>query len=559
MIKASIFASSKPNSSPSSSHSKPSTPSHTLSETMIEESVHVAELVIKKWDPSGPTSNQMLFRESREEAGDFIRCVEELRRAMHFLVINRSSSGKLVQAQKSMQMAMKRLGNEFHQILETNRERLDPESVSNESSSRSLSSNSKQEDGVFTDNEIGVAVSDLGQIGNCMVSSGYAKECVNIYKLVRKSVLDEELYRIGIRRYSSSSHIRKMGSSVLEDQIKNWLSAVKIAVRSLFNGERLLCDHVFSTSEIMRETCFTHIAKEGAINLLKFPELVATKSKRSPKHVFLLMDMYNEITELVPEIKLIFSYESVSEVILQAFTCLHKLKSSVQTLVSDFEKSIQKDSSRTVTRGGGIHPLTLSVMDFVLSMGDCSKIFNEIAGDECESDSTQIDRIILTLLCKLDTKSRLYKDIALSYLFLANNFHFIAERVRSSSPLMLLLRDDWLLTLDRKVNSYAANYTAMAWAKVLSCLPERLDPSLPGDVIERHITEFRAEIKLALAKELVPTYKEFYDAYLEVVSSKGSMEVLVRYSPDNLGSYLSDLFHGTSMSGGSASSSSSSS
>ncbi|CAH9111642.1 unnamed protein product [Cuscuta europaea] len=576
-MKAAIFASSKTNSShPSSSsstHSSPSqTPSHTLSESMMEETIDNAEVIIKKWDPKGSYSHEKLFQENKNEAREFIKCIKELRRVMHLLVSNRSDSGKLARAQNSMHLAMERLQKEFFQILLANRERLHPESVSTISSciSTSLSSDSEKEDSFcLSDNDIHVAMSDLRQIGHCMVSSGYAKECVNIFELRRKSVVEEGLYNLGIRRYSSSSrHISKTGWNIVEDQIKNWLSAVRFAVRSLFNGERLLCDYVFSASETIREACFTHIAKDDAINLFRFPELVvAGKSKISPDQVFVLMDIYEEISELFPEIESIFSYESVSEVRQQALSSLQKVGLLVQTLISDFEKSVQKDSSKKPIHGGGIHPLTRSVMDFVSSMGDYSGTFQDIIGEV--SVSTRIDRIILTLLCKLDTKSRLYNDVALSYLFLANNFRFVTERIRSSSLLECLLGDESLSNLDRKVNSYIANYKAMAWGKVISSLPDSSDPSLSIEEIDAHFREFsvafeeayrkqrayavpdgklRDEIKLAVAREFV-AYKEFYDAYLDLLSSEKNMEALVRYSPDNLGNYLSDLFHGTSMSG----------
>nr|DAD43207.1 TPA_asm: hypothetical protein HUJ06_001437 [Nelumbo nucifera] len=34
-------------------------------------------------------------------------------------------------------------------------------------------------------------MSDLKSIANCMISSGYGKECVKIYKIIRKSIVDE--------------------------------------------------------------------------------------------------------------------------------------------------------------------------------------------------------------------------------------------------------------------------------------------------------------------------------------------------------------------------------
>ncbi|KAI3717799.1 hypothetical protein L1987_69636 [Smallanthus sonchifolius] len=72
-----------------------------------------------------------------------------------------------------------------------------------------------------------------------------------------------------------SAHVHKLDWEVLDLKIQNWLDAVKIAMKTLFNGERILCDHVFASSDSIRESCYTEITKEGASILFGFPENVA--------------------------------------------------------------------------------------------------------------------------------------------------------------------------------------------------------------------------------------------------------------------------------------------
>ncbi|KAK9086996.1 hypothetical protein Syun_029390 [Stephania yunnanensis] len=95
------------------------------------------------------------------------------------------------------------------------------------------------------DELVGFGDFDLKMIAECMISLGYSKECVKIYKIIRKSIIDEGLYRLGIERLSSHQ-IQKMEWEVLEVKIKSWLGAMKVAVNTLFAGERFLCDFVFS-------------------------------------------------------------------------------------------------------------------------------------------------------------------------------------------------------------------------------------------------------------------------------------------------------------------------
>ncbi|XP_057476196.1 exocyst complex component EXO70H1-like [Actinidia eriantha] len=613
---ASLFSfktsSSLSTSSLSMPHIPPS-PTHSFSQSMMVENIENAEALITKWDPNGSsyTKFAFLFQESRKEAKVFLKCVKDLRRAMHFLVSEKTVSDKLVLAQNLMQIAMKRLEKEFYHILSANRQYLDPESVSSRSSrtlgwSRSRSSESDDEEYGGFDEEVHtvsesisegerlseLAMSDLKSIADCMISSGYGKECVRIYIIIRKSIVDEELYRLGIERYSSST-INKMNSETSEHHIKNWLNATKSAIKTLFNGERVLCDHVFSVSDKIRESCFTGSTKEGAINFFRFPELVA-KSKRSPDKIFRLMDLYESISDYWPEIELIFSFESISAVRLQALNSLLKLGDSVRIILSEFELSIQKNSSKTLVLGGGIHPLTNSVMNYVSFLANYSGVLTEIITDSTSPTQTLLPEsyfespnsdesptpaiavrlvwIILVLLCKLDSKAELYNDIALSYLFLANNIQFVIEKVCTTN-LKFLLGDDWVAKHDKKVKQYAANYEAMAWAKVLSTLPENSSGEMSPETVKWCFRQFnvafeqayqkqlswvvpdgklRDEIKVSISKNLVPAYREFYDTHLVTLSEEKNLEVLVRFSPDNLGNYLSDLFHGNAISGSSS-------
>lgn len=600
---ATLFSFSKTNSSISSFSNQfaPPTPSHTFSESMMKENIENTESIIMKWDLRSNSKFTSLFQESRKDAKEFIKSVKELRRAMHFLISQHTISNKLVMAQNLMQIAMHQLEKEFYQILSANKEHLNPESISSRSShlSRSLSSHLDDEDDVSSVNEMQVssdsmsgverlstlAMSDLKLIADSMIRSGYGKECIEIYRNIRKSIVDEALYRLGLEHFTSSQ-IKRMNPEALGHHVSKWIDAAKIAVRTLFHGERFLCDRVFTANETIRESCFSGITREGATKLFRFPELVA-KSQRWPEKIFQLMNLYEAISDIWPEIESIFTYESLSVVKLQAFSSLHKLGDSIQKILSEFESSIQKNSSRALVPGGAIHPLTNSVMNYVSLLANYSGVLSDIIADSVTTPhspfpesyfhspsleenptsavSARLAWIILVLLCKLDSKAELYNNIALSYLFLANNLQFVVEEVRTTT-LKFLLGDDWLSKLDRKVKLYAANYGTLAWNKVFLCLPENLPQEMSPDAIKGYFRQFysafdeayrrqaswvvldpklRDEIKVSIASKLVPAYQEFYDTYLAILSEERNLEVLVRFSPNNLGNYLSDLFHRT--------------
>ncbi|GMI81021.1 exocyst subunit exo70 family protein H4 [Hibiscus trionum] len=599
----------------STSQSSASTNRRRFADSMIEQTIDAASSIIMKWDAetSAYAKVTSLFYESKREALQFIRSVNDLQKTMHLLVSDQeSNSEKLVQAQILMQIAMKRLQKEFYQILSMNRAHLDPESVSTRSSLTSArSSTSDLDDDGSPDDEIrnagnsiteieevsSMAMSDLKLIADCMIASGYAKECIHVYKIIRKSIIDEGIYKLGIEKMSSSQ-INKMDWDVLDLKIKNWLEAEKISMRTLFIGERILCDQVFATSDSIKESCFTDISKEAATLLFGFPELVAKTKKSPPEKIFRLLDMYSSISEDWQEIETIFSFESTSPVRVQALNSLVRLSESVRSLLMDFESAIQKDSSKTMIPGGGLNPLTISSMNYLTLLADYSNILADIISDwpppvksslpasflyAPESDdssapaiSVRIAWLILLLLSKLDGKAKHYKEVSLSYLFLANNLQHVISRVRTSN-LQYILGEEWIAKHEAKVKQFAANYERLAWGEVLASLPEnQTAPITPGkakDCFRKFNARFeeaywkqsscvipdsklRDEIKVSIGRKLVALYRDFYNTHKSTVGDERTARLFVRFSPEDIGNYLSDLFFGTASSGSSSTSSS---
>ncbi|CAN1329412.1 Exocyst complex component EXO70H1 [Linum perenne] len=440
-----------------------------------------------------------------------------------------------------MQKAMRRLEKEFYLILRSNREQLDAELV---------------------------AISDLKSIADCMIGAGYTKECVKIYQIIRKSIVDEGLYRLGVDR--------KLDSEVLESKIKTWLYAVKVAVKTLFNGERLLCDHVFSSSLPIRESCFVEIVREGALDLFGFAENF-TKGKKSLEQMFRTLDIYEAISDLWPEIESIFEFESTAPIRNRAVNSLIKLGEAVRTTLSDLEMSITKDNSKMSVPGGGVHPLTRYVMNYISLLSDYSGVLSDIVADwplEFSSPlpetyfhsptAVRLAWLILVLLCKLDGKAQSYKDVALCYLFLANNLNYVVNKVRSSN-LKFHLGDEWIEKHSKKVRQYAANYERVGWDKVISSLnssPATVHQA--AECFRKFNSAFeeayrkqsswvvphsrlRDEIKISVARKIGPAYRSLYERYrTAVVREFGRENGSVRYAPDDLENYWSDLFYGVS-------------
>ncbi|XP_031484802.1 exocyst complex component EXO70H1-like [Nymphaea colorata] len=568
-----------------------------LNSFQVRDILSRAQAFVSKWDPNSSAYAKItsLWYESRQEAKEYVRSVIELQAAMLFLASSNPSSPDLIRAQSLMQTAMKRLEKEFYQILAANRDYLDPESVSGRSSTSTL----EFEDDMNLDDEIrevgksigdvervsALAMADLASIAECMIATGYGKECVKVYMIVRKSIIDEGLYRLGVERLSSS-RMKKMDWGIMEMKIKGWIHAVKIAVKTLFYGERILCDHVFATSQHIREACFASITKEGAQLLFGFPEAVA-RGKKSPEKMFKMLDLYDAIAELWPDIESTFSCESSSAVRAQAVSALTKLGEAVRSMLADFEAAMQKDSAKTPVPRGGLHPLTRYVMNFLSLLADYRDILADIVAGWPMKKSLPVeisDRIddnpisgrfawlILVLLCKLDSKVSLYRDVAVSYLFLTNNLNYIIGKVQSSN-LRFILGDMWLQLHTEKLRQYAISYVQTAWSKVAEALtefPEEPDAESGREAFRRFSASFeeayqsqtasivtddrlRESLKLSIARMVVPAYRSFHGRFSGLLMEEEGQSV-VRYSPEDLENYISDLFYGSSASGSATSS-----
>jgi hypothetical protein len=259
-------------------------------------------------------------------------------------------------------------------------------------------------------------------------------------------------------------------------------------------------------------------------------------------------------------------------------------------MMTDFELAIQKETSKTPVTGGGVHPLTRYVMNYLSFLTDYNESIGAIfenwklsessplplpeslSGEAHPEDlysspvSVRIAWVILLTLCKIDGKAQPYKDVALSYLFLANNLQYVVVKVGTSN-LRVLLGDDWVVRHEAKVKQYADKFEKLAWGKVLTSLPghpaEEMSPEEATEIYTRFNEEFEAsyrrqiswvipdpklrdEIKISLSRKLVRVCTEFYERNRDTEFYKVN---IARYTPEDIGNYLSDLYFGSRGSG----------
>lgn len=565
----------------------------------LETNLASADQIISFWESN--SSKAMLFHSSRKEASEYLAVVDGLRRLMENLVATHNASDKLVRAQRLLETSMARLEKEFDRILSANvKPTMSPDDGN--SSHGSSDELSTDEDGGSSSEhrrgrssnadeicEIDMmpldAVLDLRSIAKRMVANGYGSECVRIYGQARKSVIEDCLNRIGVERLSASE-VQKMEWEILDLKIKNWIRSVRIAVRILFASEKRLCDEIFSGLNNVRDSCFAEVVKGPMMKLLAFAESMAT-SKKSSERLFRVLDMYETLWELMPDIETVYCQESCASVRTQASTIFVRLGDSAVEIIMGFENAIQAENSKTPVPGGTIHPLTGYVMNYLLFLSDYKETLVNITAnapsdgqdDELVTQpstlSARLGWIIINLQCNLDLKSNLYRDVALSNLFLMNNLNYIVSKVKGSK-LLGLLGYGWLRKNQSEVKQYAENYERAAWMKALSylrnegihvnggtssglsqrALKDRLNgfDSAIEEAIKKHSAwivpdlQLREELRISVAEKIIPAYRFFLGRFRKSSESGSHSQIYIKYMPEDLEARLLDLFHGDSSS-----------
>jgi exocyst complex protein 7 len=152
----------------------------------------------------------------------------------------------------------------------------------------------------------------------------------------RSAVLEQSLRKLGVERLSKDD-VQKMQWEVLEAKIGNWIHYMRISVRMNMNllffcfyfisvpritlnlfdqvkllivGEKKICDQIFDGVDSVKTQCFAEVTGSSVAMLLSFGEAIA-RSKRSPEKLFVLLDMYEIMRELQPEVLLSLNFLSL--------------------------------------------------------------------------------------------------------------------------------------------------------------------------------------------------------------------------------------------------------
>ncbi|KAJ6803666.1 putative exocyst complex component EXO70B1 [Iris pallida] len=405
------------------------------------------------------------------------------------------------------------------------------------------------------------SVSDLRSIAERVVAAGFSREIAQTYSASRRDFLDESLSRLGVRR-RTDEEVQSTPWNLLEDEIQRWVRAANLSFRVLFPSERRLCDKIFSRA--VADLAFVECVHGSAVQLLEFADSLSAVAK-SPERLFRVIDMYEILRDLLPEIDPPFAD--------QFYSVYKSLGSAIRGIFMELENLIRRDPANTPVPGGGLHPITRYVMNYLRAACGSRRTLEEVMEEDSDgiirpsddldrmssSLSVQIAWILEVLQGNLEAKSKIYKDPALSLIFLMNNRRYIINKAKDSE-LVSLMGEDWIRRQSTRMRKWAAEYQKATWSKVVVVLKtEASTSSASGKAIKDRFRVFntyleeiwkeqkdwvvadeqlKEELRVSAAGLLIPTYRNFVGRWEGVVGN-------VKYGWEDVEMMIDQLFEGS--------------
>nr|KYP40446.1 Exocyst complex component 7 [Cajanus cajan] len=553
----------------------------------IDRTLKAAEGILSQFDQTRMAEAKIL-RGPHEDLESYLGAIDQLRANVRFFNSKKSfksSEGIINHANSLLAKAISKLEDEFKHLLTNYSKPVEPDrlfeclpnSLRPSNSGKQSESGGKNPPGKKGSEAVTFALPTLipprvvpllHDLAQQMVQAGHQQQLFRIYRDTRATILEQSLRKLGVERLSKDD-VQKMQWEVLEAKIGNWIHYMRIAVKLLISGEKKICDQIFDGVDSLKTQCFAEVTASSVAMLLSFGEAIA-KSKRSPEKLFVLLDMYEIMRELQPEIEILFESKACTEMREAAINLAKRLAQTAQETFVDFEEAVEKDATKTTVMDGTVHPLTSYVINYVKFLYDyqstLKQLFHEFDPNDPEGQLAIITtRIMQALQSNLDGKSKQYKDPALTQLFLMNNIHYIVRSVRRSEA-KDMLGDDWVQIHRRIVQQHANQYKRISWAKILQCLTIQGGDSNSGvsrtvvkdrfktfndQIEELHQrqsqwtvpdSELRESLRLAVAEVLLPAYRSFLKRFGPMIENGKNPHKYIVYSPEHLEQMLGEFF-----------------
>jgi hypothetical protein len=422
------------------------------------------------------------------------------------------------------------------------------------------------------------SIANVHQIARRMVDAGFGRECAEAYAAARRSFVDESVARLGVRP-RTAEEVHASPWEELEFDIARWIPAFNMVFRILIPSERRLCDRVFDGLAPFGDLAFVAAVRTQALQLISFGDAISASS-RAPERLFRVVDMYEAVRDLLPDLDPVFSDPYSAALRAEVSTLCNTLGSSIKGIFMELENLIRRDPARVAAPGGGIHPITRYVMNYLRAACGSRQTLEEVMeGDfganggapvavdpdrPTSSLAVHVAWIMDVLHKNLDTKSKIYRDPSLACIFLMNNGKYIIQKV-NDSELGVLLGDDWVKQMSNRVRRWGVDYQRTTWGKVTTVL-QTGGPgvgALPAKALLQKLRMFntyfeeiydgqsewviaddqlRVDIRAAVEDSVMPVYAGLIGMLKS--SPETGRDLFIKYTPEDVEARIQHLFEG---------------
>lgn len=566
----------------------------------FEKRLKHAEQKVASWK-----SNKLMVCDSGPiEASNNFKVIDEIHTLIESLrSLAADEYGKpmelLQRAENLLQTVMSRLEEELVHILHQHKQYFEPEYMSfrscgsdvaydesfvsveedlqDEAASRRNSDGGESED-YIVDLVHPRVIPHLKSIANMMFASNYAQELCQAFVKARKEALDEYWIILGMETLSMED-VLKMEWKSLHYETKRWIWVMKIIIRVYLPSEKRLCDQILVDFGSVSPYCFVETSKSLMVYLLNFGEAVVMGA-HEPGKLFRLLDMYEVLADLLLNIDHLLLEETGSEIRIEFHELLAKLGDFSRGTLSEFRHAIASKTSTTPFPGGGIHPLTKYVMNYIKALAEYVDTLDVLLKDQDLEDPNSVFElenmqedgssltscptayhlrsIVSTLESNINNRSKLYKDGALQNVFLMNNINYIVQKVKSSK-LRLHFGDAWIRKHMAEVQQQATGYERATWSTAVSFLRSYDGNPLPKAIFKERCRSFsvafeevyrnqtcwcipdqqlREDLQISISQKVIQAYRSF-------TGRNPNDEKHIKYTADDLESFLLHLFEGS--------------
>nr|XP_043621178.1 exocyst complex component EXO70B1-like [Erigeron canadensis] len=539
---------------------------------IVDTFVRILESKIKSYNSI--KSGTRLVKEDE----NFIKMINRLARLNN--VLSQFPSTTLSNdIQNVVQHAMILMEEEFRALLQDSNAPTEP--VAKGAASKHNLDSSNHEDFPGYSNE---KILLMSRIATVMISAGYQYECCQAYSTIRKDALIDQIKRFEFEKLNVED-VHKSKWVSLEPDITRWVKITNHCSKILIPAERKLGENVFTDQLPVFASLFLNLIRNITTLLLEFAIAVANVKPKG-KRLFKFIDMYEAIRDLGT----VVDESDFGDTKLEEWGVLKSeilstgdnIGEAVVNMFSDLKNAIRNDTNKTTVQGGAVHPLTRYVMNYMKCGFDeyqttLENVFqyhnkheNEPLSDvENSSLSKQFLCVIDLLEANLETKSTLYKDPPLRYIFLMNNFRYILQLVKGTNEMKQMIGDNWCRRKSSDVRNYHKSYQRETWTKLLHFLTQegvQVNGKPNRKILKERFKSFNtmfdeihktqsswvvsdeqllSEIRVSITAVVSPAYRSFVGRYKPQFEGGKSIDKYIKYQPEDIESLIETLFEGT--------------